>query len=139
MQGNTTKEEIINTNNSWKCLKNAAYTPLTGSIGYNTYYVAGPGELIDMHAMPDGWMKNSFDDSVWPNANKVGWRNATPKGAVDIADWMLVPSPLPQMELTAQRFSAVRKSEGISIPSGFPSVKTSLTIPAILFFLLPNQ
>ncbi len=130
LQGNSAKEEIANTNNSWKCLKNTAYTPLTGGIGYNTYYVSGPGELIDMHAMPDGWMKNNFDDSAWLNAAKVGWRSATPKGTVDIADWMLVPSPLPQMELTEQRFAAVRKVEGITIPDNFPSSKNSLTIPA---------
>ena len=42
MQGNTGQEEIINTNTSWKCFKSIAYTPLTG-IGYNTYYVSGPG------------------------------------------------------------------------------------------------
>ena len=130
LQGNTAKEEIVNTNNSWKCLKNAAYTPLAAGIGYNTYYVSGPGELIDMHAMPEGWMKNDFDDNGWPNADKVGWRAATPKGVVDIADWMLVPSPLPQMELTEQRFAAVRKAEGITIPNNFPSSKASLTIPA---------
>ena len=130
LQGNTTKEEIINTNNTWKCLRIHAYTPLTGGVGYNTYYVSGPGELVDMHTMPDGWMKNDFNDNAWPNAAKVGWRGATPKGAVDIADWMLVPSTLPQMELTAQRFAAVRKTEGVTIPGGFPLQKESITIPA---------
>lgn len=130
LQGNTAKEEIVNTNNTWKCLKNTAYTPLTGSIGYNTYYVSGPGELVDMHAMPYGWMKNDFEDSAWPNAGKVGWRGGTPKGVVDIADWMLVPTPLPQMELTMQRFAAVRKADAITIPGSFPSEKTSFTIPA---------
>jgi len=129
LQGNTAKEEIINTNTNWKCLKNSAYKPLTG-IGYSAYYVAGPGELIDMHAMPQGWMKNDFDDSAWQNATKVGWRGATPKGVVDIADWMLVPSPLPQMELTVQRFAAVRKTDGITIPNGFPAVKIQINIPA---------
>ena len=130
LQGNTVKEEIVNTNTSWKCLKNNAYTPLTGGIGYNTYYVTGPGELVDMHVMPDGWMKNDFNDNAWLNAAKVGWRGATPKGVVDIADWMLVPSPLPQMELTAQRFASVRKAEGISIPNNFPAEKIAVTIPA---------
>jgi len=130
LQGNTSKEEIVNTSNTWKCLKNTAYKPLAGGIGYNTYYVSGPGEMVDMHAMPDGWMKNDFDDGAWPAAGKIGWRGATPKGAVDIADWMLVPSPLPQMELTAQRFAAVRRSEGLTIPANFPSEKTPVTIPA---------
>lgn len=129
LQGNTEKEEIINTNTTWNCLKNNAYTPVTG-IGYSAYYVAGPGELIDMNKMPDGWMKKDFDDSDWPFAVKVGWRGATPKGLVDIADWMLVPSSLPQMELTAQRFSSVRKSENVSILAGFPLAKAAITIPA---------
>lgn len=128
LQGNTGKEEIINTNASWKCLKSSAYTPLRG-IGYNTYYVSGPGELVDMNKMPGDWMKNDFDDAVWPNAIKAHWRGATPKGVVDIADWMLVPSSLPQMELSSQRFSSVRRSEGVVIPNGFPTTKTSITIP----------
>src|SRR6187401_2033587 len=112
MQGNTKKEETINTNTSWKCYKNNAYTPLTG-IGYNTYYVAGPGESIDMNKMPDGWTKNDFNDDAWPNAVRVGWRGGTPKGTVDIADWMLVPSILPPMELRIQRFATVRTTDGI--------------------------
>src|SRR5688572_725175 len=105
LQGNTSNEEIVNTNDRWKCLRSTAYTALAGGVGYNTYYVSGPGELIDMHAMPDGWMKNDFNDNDWPNAVRVGWRTATPKGTVDIADWMLVPSPLPQMEVSPQRFA----------------------------------
>jgi alpha-L-rhamnosidase len=129
MQGNTSKEEVINTNTSWKCFKNSAYSPLTG-IGYSAYYVAGPGELVDMNKMPDGWQKNSFDDNKWSNAVKVGWRGATPKGVVDIADWMLVPSTLPPMELRVQRFATVRESNGVTIPDGFPSTQKAITIPA---------
>jgi hypothetical protein len=141
LQGNTAKEEIVNTNTSWKCLKNQAYQPLTGGIGYRAYYVSGPGEWVDMNKVPDGWMKKDFDDAEWPGAVKVSWRNATPKGLVDIADWMLVPSPLPQMELTPQRFAAVRKAEGIKIPQAFPLESKELTIPAntIATFLLDQS
>ena len=129
MQGNTEKEKEINTNTSWKCYRANAYTPLTG-IGYNTYYVAGPGELVDMNKMVDGWTKNDFNDDAWPNAVRVGWRGGTPKGTVDIADWMLVPSTLPPMELRVQRFATVRKSNGVTIPEGFPANQKSITIPA---------
>ena len=129
IQGNTAKEEIINTNTSWKCFRNTAYTPLTG-IGYNTYYVSGPGELVDMNKMPDGWQKNNFDDNAWPNAVKAHWRGATPKGNVDIAEWMLVPSTLPPMELRVQRFATVRKTNGVTIPDGFPATQKTITIPA---------
>jgi alpha-L-rhamnosidase len=139
LQGNTAKEEIINTNTSWKSFKSIAYTPLTG-IGYNTYYVSGPGELVDMNKMPDGWLKKGFDDKEWGNAVRVGWRGGTPKGIVDIAEWMLVPSTLPPMELRVQRFASVRRSEGLVIPDKFPSEKLSITIPANTHasFLLDN-
>ena len=130
LQGNTSKEEGVNTNTSWKCLKSPAYIPITTGVGYNTYYVAGPGELVDMNKMPDGWLKNDFDDNAWPRAARVGWRGGTPKGVVDIAEWMLVPSTLPPMELRVQRFASVRKSENVTIPSGFPSTKATITIPA---------
>ena len=129
MQGNTGKEEVVNTNTSWKCLKSAAYTPLTG-IGYNTYFVSGPGELVDMNKMPDGWQKDNFDDNDWPKAVRVSWNGATPKGVNDIAEWMLVPSALPPMELRVQRFAAVRKMNGVVIPPGFPAVKAAITVPA---------
>src|SRR6187399_2512220 len=130
MQGNTKKEETINTNTSWKSYKNDAYTPLTGGVGYNAYYVSGPGEIVDMNKMPDGWTKNDFNDDTWPNAVRVGWRGGTPKGAVDIADWMLVPSTLPPMELRIQRFATVRRTESVTIPEGFPAAQKSITIPA---------
>jgi hypothetical protein len=83
-----------------------------------------------MNKMPDGWTKNDFNDDPWPNAARVGWRGGTPKGAVDIADWMLVPSTLPPMELRVQRFAAVRKTEGVSIPDGFPATQKTITISA---------
>ena len=129
VQGNSTREEIVNTNTSWKSFKNTGYSPITG-IGYNTYYVSGPGERVDMNKMPDGWLKNNFDDNTWPDAIRVHWRGATPKGAVDIAEWMLVPSTLPPMELRVQRFASVRRSEGVMIPGEFPAAKATFTIPA---------
>jgi alpha-L-rhamnosidase len=129
LQGNTHKEEIINTDPSWKSFRCTAYSPLTG-IGYNTYYVSGPGELVDNNKMPMDWPGNEYDDATWPHAIKAHWRGATPKGVVDIAEWMLVPSSLPKMEISRQRFASVRKSEGIKIPDGFPETKASITIPA---------
>ena len=129
LQGDTEKEEILNTNTSWKCIKDSSYTPLTG-IGYNAYYVAGPGELIDMNKQPQQWMQPEFDDKDWLQAAKAHWRGATPKGAVDIAEWMLVPSPLPQMELKPQRFQSVRRSSNVIISGSFPLNKSLIQIPA---------
>jgi alpha-L-rhamnosidase len=43
LQGDTEKEEALNTNDTWKSIRNKAYQPLTG-VGYSTYYVAGPAK-----------------------------------------------------------------------------------------------
>lgn len=127
MQGNTAAEEIVNTDKTWKCIRDKAYRPLTG-IGYHPYYVAGPGELVDMNATIKNWNATDFDDSSWKNAIRIDYGN--PKGTVNAFGWMLVPSPLPQMELKYQRIPVLRKAEALSVPKSFPSVKTAFTIPA---------
>ncbi len=127
VQGNSPAEEVINTGDTWKCLRNNAYSPLTG-VGYGTYYVAGPGELVDMNKTVKGWMENGFDDTAWPNAAIMDY--GKPKGMADAFGWMLVPSTIPQMELTYQRIPVLRKADGISVPASFPAAKTPVTIPA---------
>src|SRR5690606_610305 len=48
IQGNTAAEEIINTDRSWKCIRDEGYSLRTPDLLY-TYYVSGPGEHIDYH------------------------------------------------------------------------------------------
>jgi alpha-L-rhamnosidase len=127
LQGNTANEEILNTGNTWKCFNNKAYQPLTG-IGYHPYYVAGPGEIVDMGKSVNGWMNSDFDDSAWPMAAILD--HGKPKGMSDAFGWMLVPSSIPQMERTIQRIAVLRKAEGVNVPASFPATKTALTIPA---------
>jgi alpha-L-rhamnosidase len=131
LQGNSDAEQIVNTDNTWKCKRDAAYQAITGSIGYPTYYVAGPGELVNMNLYDYGWTSINHDDSQWKNAVAVHWgAQGAPKGMVDAFHWMLVPSPLPQMEMTHQRIERVRKAEGVKVQSGFPRNKTEVTVPA---------
>jgi len=127
LQGNTVNEEILNTNNTWKCIRDKAYQPITG-IGYNTYSVAGPGELVDMNKSIKGWQAVDFDDSAWSNAAML--EHGKPKGLADAFGWMLVPSSIPQMERTTQRIPVLRKADGVTVPPSFPATKTSITIPA---------
>lgn len=73
-------------------------------------------------------MDKNADDSAWPNAIQL--EHGKPKGMADAFGWMLVPSPLPQMERTVQRIPVLRKSEGLIVPASFPATKTTVTIPA---------
>ncbi len=127
LQGNTAAEEILNTNDSWKAIKDESYQPL--AVRVPGYYVAGPGELVDMTKHVKGWEKPEYDDSNWVKARVVA--QGTPKNAaVNSTGWMLVPSPLPKMEMTMQRLASIRLAEGVEVPAGFPAIKTKVTIPA---------
>jgi alpha-L-rhamnosidase len=127
LQGNTAQEEVLNTNDSWKTIRDESYQPLRPRVP--GYYVAGPGELVDMSKNIRNWYQVEFDDSKWVKARML--EPGLPKNAaVNSTGWMLVPSPIPQMEMTMQRLSSTRKSSGAQVPAGFPSSKVKFTIPA---------
>lgn len=127
LQGASPAEEIINTDKTWKGTRDQSRQPLPVNLVY-TFYVAGPGELIDMNATIDGWMQNNFDDKDWKPAEQLF--NGLPKGVFAWTDgWMLVPGSVPPMELTTQRLQQLRKSEAVQAPASFPATKTAVIVP----------
>lgn len=128
LQGNTRVEEEVNTGTAWKCIRDTAYHPLPVELVYS-YYVAGPGELVDMKLHPQRWQQPDFDDSSWPQAAKISV--GEPKGKFTFNDgWMLVPSPIPARDEVVERLKSVRKTEGLTLPASFPAEKKAITIPA---------
>ena len=121
---------IVNTGKGWKCLRDPAFSPLPFKI--NTYYVAGPGELVNFNDQITGWKKTDFDDNNWKNAETLmeGMPENMEGGYGTAPGWLLKPSAIPPMELKTQRFAKVARSAGISIPDSFPVFKTAITIPA---------
>jgi hypothetical protein len=118
---------MLYTDRTWKCLKDEAYSPLRPVV--SGYYVAGPGEQVDLAKTPSDWLLGPTD----------GWLDARQGQAGEPKDVLssnqgdghnLVPSPLPQMERTPQRLASVRKADGVKAPAGFLEGKASLTIPA---------
>jgi alpha-L-rhamnosidase len=128
LQGATPAEELLNTNNTWKAIRDPAYKPLGVTLGYGAYYVAGPGELIDESKTIKNAMDTNLDDSAWPAAAQMD--HGKPKGMSDAFGWMLVQSTLPQMERVYQRLLSLRKVVGVTITKGFPAGNGPVTIPA---------
>lgn len=123
IQGNSATEQILNTNKSWKCFRDIAYSPIAN------YFAASAGEMVDRtKTMMKDWTAVSFDDTSWPNANDLF--GGQPKGHSDGFGWMLQASKLPAREMTYQRIPSLRKTIGMTAPSGFPVAKTAITIPA---------
>lgn len=128
LQGDATIGDEINTGPAWKCTRDSSYHPLPVELVYS-YYVAGPGELVDMKLHSQQWQGADFDDSKWQQAVSIS--PGEPKGHFTFNDgWMLVPSPIPAREMVMQRLKAMRKATGINPPSTFPVGKTAVTIPA---------
>ena len=127
LQGDTETEEALNTNDSWKTIKDDSYRPLPVRVG--GYYVAGPGEFVDMNRYVQGWEQLNFDDSDWVSARTMGPGNLKTH-AVNATGWMLVPSPLPQMEMTKERLAETRRAINVNVPKSFPSQTTDVTVPA---------
>jgi alpha-L-rhamnosidase len=129
VQGDTEAEHIVNTNHSWKVLKNVAYSPCSTDNGprLRAYMVIGPGDQVDAAAYPWGWESLAFDDKKWEQA--AGITTPVPFGQGTDNLWTLVPRNIPPMEETKQRIIAVRRAEGIKTDARFLTGKHQLTIP----------
>ncbi|MFD0793654.1 alpha-L-rhamnosidase C-terminal domain-containing protein [Mucilaginibacter litoreus] len=124
LQGDTKQEEILNTNESWKSIRDNGHQPIPGY-----FFAASKGELVDMNqAVKGDWTAASFDDNNWPSALKV--MDGKLKGAAWGIDWALVPSTLPAREMTYQRILKLRSIEGVNVPPAFPSQKAPVVVPA---------
>lgn len=128
IQGDGEAEKEINTNMSWKSFHNQGYKPLKPALPY-IYYASSPGDQVDFNESLSGWELSSFDDSEWRPATEIG--SGLPKGVFAWSfSWMLIPSTLPQMERTSQRFLSVRETSGLTTPKEFPTSKKNFSIPA---------
>ena len=123
IQGNTSTEEVMNTNNTWKIMQDKSISVVYG------YFLAINAENVNMSlAPPAGWNAAGFDDSSWSNVADLSPGQL--KGSLQASNYMLVPSLLPQRELTYQPITVVRKLSGMPLPSSKPKNILPLTIPA---------
>ena len=121
--------KALYTDRSWKCMADKAYSPLR--VNVSGYYVAGPGEQVDMSKTVKGWNTAAVSTEGWQDAaqGQAGAPmdlNSSNQGE----GHNLRPSTLPQMELTPQRLKSVRLSNGVNVPSGFVEGRAALTVPS---------
>ena len=142
IQGGNDLSQVLNTDKSWKCVQDKSYEPVlvnsyTPNLPFEKttakgYYVAGAGEKIMMANYIKHWEQSTFEAKDWLNAQQIN--PGIPKNTVGLDggnSWRLVPSLLPQMELSKQRFKKLVKADGIFVSNDFPIEKNStLQIPA---------
>lgn len=120
---------VLDTDDSWICTQDKSYSPLF--VQWGGYIAVCPGETVDMHKNISDWETAAVDNSQWQKAEMIALPVYKNKGSMfgEASAWQLVPSSLPQMELTQQRISKTRLAD-IKVPKKFPAEKVDVTIPA---------
>lgn len=121
VQGNSSLEEIVNTNASWKTIRNEAYSPSTSYM-----QDVGPGDVVDGKKYPWGWEAFDFNDDMWQTAARSG--RGTPQNAATGYVRALIPRDIPLMESKTENPPVVRRSSGIKVGNPFLKGDSSLTI-----------
>jgi hypothetical protein len=130
VQGNSSAEEIVNTDASWKVMMDKAYSPAAASSKETSgqFVVVGPCDRVDASLYPWDWETPGFDDQAWLKPRTLD--AAHPRGVGTDINWELSPRRIPLMEQMRQRFATVRRTSGDKLPEGFLEGKTTWTIPA---------
>ena len=123
IQGSSPVEEVLNTDDSWKCIRDPGHFPVPGY-----FFAASKGEMVDMNlAVKGDWTAVNYADSTWQKAANL--LDGKLKGMAWGIDWALVPSTLPPREMVYQRIPKLRSAVGMNIPPVFPEKKVPVTIP----------
>ena len=130
VQGNSPAEEIVNTDSSWKVIKNHAYSPASAGVQETSaqFVVVGPCDRVDASQYPWGWEVPAFDDNGWLAAKTIDIGH--PRGVGTDINWVLTPRRIPVMEQTWQRLSTIRRITGGAVSEGFIQGKEKWVIPA---------
>ena len=132
VQGNSTAEAVVNTDDRWKVLKDDAYSPVIFKPSdprlFWQYYVAGALDSLQASTYPWSWEQPAYSDEAWSTPLKLG--NGTPAGLENGTMWTLVPRPIAFLQTTPHRFDRVRRSDSITLPPGFPGPSDPVVIPA---------
>ncbi len=127
VQGDTPSEEIVNSDGSWRVLRDEAYAPLFDfpEAGY-----IGAQDRIDGRRYPWGWERPGFDDGAWNAASGFSQGKTYGAWGYGETDRILTPRDIPMMEETPQRLRSVRRYEGLTEMTDFLSGTAPLRIPA---------
>ena len=135
IQGDGKSESVVNTDVSWKHMRDESITPLVFKPGQpdvsGQYYAAGPMDRVEGGKYPWGWENPGFNDGDWKTSMRI--QEGAPLEVRGYGDeqWELVPRNLPLMERTYEELNSLRRVDELEIHGGIPfNKKVPYTIPA---------
>lgn len=140
MQGQTVKESVVNTSESWKCFENKAhqFKPVDWIFDRNSIafglYVCNPNDSVTAQNYPWGWQQKTFNDNDWPNvqwADVAGGRGMQHAGGILFSNGkLLIPRRTGLLEEKKEPLTTIARTEGIEKNADFLKNGKSWTIPA---------
>jgi alpha-L-rhamnosidase len=123
------EDQKINTDSSWKVMKNDAYSPcsLSNQARLNAYMVVGPGDKVDGNRSPWNWEQHDYDDTDWEQAEVID-----PDLLKDVTEkniWQLTKRDIPIFKEEQVRFSVIRRSTTNLNSANFINKNNFLVIP----------
>lgn len=139
VQGNSASEQIVNTDASWKVIKNTAYKPSSTDAKevLGQFIVVGPCDRLDAAQYSWGWETTTYNDQNWSKAKTIDVGH--PRGVGTDINWVLTPRRIPLLEQKEQRFFSIKQASAstgsaagklVKAPDGFIQGKAKWTIPA---------
>ncbi len=131
LQGNSDVEQVLNTDQSWKVLRDEGHF----FIGMNSTvvgggYIAGACDSIVGAKHPWDWMHAKLDDPRWNNAVEIGKGNHSGLDTWYGTPWLLQERKIPLMEQRLEPVADILYVEGVEFPEGVDPGNISLDIPA---------
>ncbi|KAA6341941.1 hypothetical protein EZS27_010275 [termite gut metagenome] len=123
VQGNTTQEKIVNSDRTWKVIRNEAYSP---SLDHRQD--VGCNDIVDAAHYPWGWEMSGYDDGAWKEARIL--EQGQPYGLGTGYNWVLTPRDIPLMEEVLQRLGKIRRFNGLTVTDKFLKGQSPVVIPA---------
>ncbi len=117
----------LNTDSSWKVLKNKAYRVISykelifTEPWFKGFYACGGGDEVFAEKYPWGWELPEFNDNSWVAAEKLVFDGEPP--------WNLVPRNISFMDNHKEQPARIRRVSGVDIPIGSWDGKSKLSIP----------
>ncbi len=130
VQGNSKKEDVVNTDHTWKVYKGKGrqfVKPDTEFFPHTTG--VGPMEVFDASLYKWKWNTVDFNDSKWQGAKSIG--NGKPESLVNNEHfWNLIPRDIPFMEEELQRFEEIERVKGMQVSNAFVRGKSDIIVSA---------
>ncbi|MDF1550534.1 MAG: family 78 glycoside hydrolase catalytic domain, partial [Bacteroidales bacterium] len=130
LKGNTKKEQMVNSDRSWKVIKDNSYFPIMHSASQaGGGYIAGCTDSLNAFLHPWGWNVIEFDDYNWKHAKEIGKGNHSGLNTWLGTPWLLKERTIPFMEQFVEPTPDIVQMTGIYFNPDRSSGKLNFTVP----------